>query len=51
MIIVTIREKQEQWEQQYLCEYAAHSADTAGRQKEEPQCDIRTVYIVSLFVD
>lgn len=44
MIIVTIREKQEQWEQQYLCEYAAHSADTAGRQKEEPQCDIRTVY-------
>lgn len=44
MIIVTIREKQEQWEQQYLCEFAAHSADSAGRQKEEAQCDIRTVY-------
>lgn len=41
---MTIREKQEQWEQEYLCEFAALSANSLGRQKEEPQCDIRTVY-------
>ena len=39
-----IREKQEQWEQEYLCKFAALSVNSLGRQKEEPQCDIRTVY-------
>ena len=41
---MTIREKQEQWEKQYLSKYAALSADSLGRDREEPPCDIRPVY-------
>lgn len=41
---MTIREQQEQWEAQYLSPYASLSAQSAGREKEEPQCDIRPVY-------
>lgn len=41
---MTIREKQEQWEAQYLSPYAALSKNSRGRDFYEPQCDIRPVY-------
>ena len=41
---MTIREKQEQWEAQYLSPYAALSKNSRGRDRYEPQCDIRPVY-------
>lgn len=41
---MTIREKQEQWEVQYLSPYAALSKNSRGRDRYEPQCDIRPVY-------
>lgn len=41
---MTIREKQEQWEMQYLSPYAAFSAKSKGRDIEEAPCDIRPVY-------
>ena len=41
---MTIREKQEQWEAQYLSSYAALSKNSRGRDRYEPQCDIRPVY-------
>jgi len=41
---MTIRESLEQWERTYLSPYAAHSADSKGRQKNEEQCDIRPVF-------
>lgn len=41
---MTIREKQEQWEEQYLSPYAALSKNSRGRDYYEPQCDIRPVY-------
>ena len=41
---MTIREKQEQWETQYLSPYAALSKNSRGRDRYEPQCDIRPVY-------
>ena len=41
---MTIREKQEQWEKEYLSPYAALSSASAGRDREEPPCDIRPVY-------
>lgn len=41
---MTIRENLEQWEQDYLSPYAAHSRDSKGRMKEEEQCDIRPVF-------
>ncbi len=41
---MTIREKQEQWEMQYLSPYAALSAESKGRDTEEVPCDIRPVY-------
>ena len=41
---MNIREQQEQWEQQWLSPYAAKSADSEGRDREEAPCDIRTVY-------
>ena len=41
---MTIRERTEQWEKEYLSEYAAHSAESRGKAKDEPQCDIRPVY-------
>ncbi len=39
-----IRETLEQWEKEYLSPYAMHSVDSKGRQREEEQCDIRTVF-------
>lgn len=41
---MTIRDKQEQWEKDYLSQYASLSCNSLGRDVEEPQCDIRTVY-------
>ena len=41
---MTIREKQEQWEAQYLSPYAALSKNSRGRDRYESQCDIRPVY-------
>ncbi len=41
---MTIRENLEQREREYLSKYAALSANSKGRDKEEPQCDIRPVY-------
>ena len=41
---MNIREKTEQIEAQMLSPYAAHSADSLGRDKEEPECDLRTIY-------
>lgn len=44
VIHMTIREKTEQWEQEFLSPYAALSRDSKGRDQEEPPCDIRPVY-------
>lgn len=41
---MNIREKQELWESQYLCPYAALSKNSRGRDFYEEQCDIRPVY-------
>ena len=41
---MTIREQTEQWESEYLSPYAALSAGSKGRDRAEPQCDIRPVY-------
>lgn len=41
---MTIREELEQREKEYLSPYAAFSADSRGRRREEPQCDIRPDY-------
>ena len=41
---MTIRESTEQWEDQFLSPYAAHSRDSRGREVEEAPCDIRPVY-------
>lgn len=41
---MTIREQQEQWEEQYLSPYASKSSLSKGRQVEEPPCDIRPIY-------
>jgi dGTPase len=41
---MTIRESLEQWEADYLSEYAALSKNSRGREIEESQCDIRPVY-------
>lgn len=41
---MTIREMQENREFEILSPYAALSAQSRGRDKEEPQCDIRPVY-------
>ena len=41
---MTIRESLEQREREYLSEYAALSAESKGRDKDEPACDIRPVY-------
>ncbi len=41
---MNIREKQELWESQYLCPYAALSKNSKGRDFYEEQCDIRPVY-------
>ncbi len=39
-----IRTMQEQWERDYLSEYATLSANSKGRDREEDQCDLRTVF-------
>lgn len=41
---MNIRETTEKWERDYLSPYAAMSADTRGRERPEPLCDIRTEY-------
>ncbi|MCR4596127.1 MAG: deoxyguanosinetriphosphate triphosphohydrolase [Lachnospiraceae bacterium] len=41
---MNIRERQEQREKEYLSEYAALSAESAGRLVHEEECDIRTVF-------
>lgn len=41
---MTIRERTEQWERDYLSPYACHSASSKGRLRPEEQCDIRTVF-------
>ncbi len=41
---MNIRQALEQREKEYLSPYAAHSADSMGRMREEEQCDIRPVY-------
>lgn len=41
---LTIREKAERREEEYFSQYAALSKDSKGRDRDEPQCDIRTVY-------
>jgi len=41
---MNIREQQEEYERHFLSIYAAHSADSKGRDRQEAQCDIRTVY-------
>lgn len=41
---MTIREKLEKWEEEYLSPFAALSKNSKGRDTEEVQCDIRPVY-------
>ncbi len=41
---ITIREMTEAIEDEYLSPYAAHSKDSKGRARIEPQCDIRPVF-------
>lgn len=40
----SIREMAEEREYEVLSPYAAHAGDSKGREREEPQCDIRSVY-------
>ena len=41
---MTIREQLEQREKEYLSPYAAKSRESAGRMRDEEQCDIRPVF-------
>ena len=41
---MTIREETEQIERQVLSKYASFSDSTMGRDTDDPQCDLRTVY-------
>ncbi len=41
---MTIRESTEKMEHEMLCKYASFADKSLGRDEEEPQCDIRTVY-------
>lgn len=41
---MNIRERAEEKEYQNLSPYASHSRDSRGREKPEPECDIRTIY-------
>ena len=41
---MTIREEQEKREHQIFSCYASFSDESRGRDREEPQCDLRTVY-------
>ncbi len=44
MALMTIREKLEEREVEYLSPYAVLSRDSKGREREEEQCDIRPVF-------
>ena len=39
-----VRESLEQWEREYLSPYATLSVNSRGRDREEPECDIRPVF-------
>ena len=41
---MTIREQIEQMEREMLSPYACLSVNSRGRDKEEPECDIRPVF-------
>ncbi len=41
---MTIRERLEQWEEEYLSPYAAKSKNSQGRLRAEAECDIRPVF-------
>lgn len=41
---MNLRESFEEREFQELSPYAAHSRNSRGRDRYEPECDIRTVY-------
>ena len=41
---MNIREKQELWEREYLSPFASLSQNSLGRDREEPQCDLRPLY-------
>jgi len=41
---MNVREKLESLEHEYLCEYAAFSDQSKGRDIDEPMCDVRTIY-------
>lgn len=41
---MNVREKLETLEHEYLCEYAAFSDQSRGRDVDEPMCDVRTIY-------
>lgn len=41
---MNIREQQESREHEYMSPYASFSDESRGRDKPEPQCDIRTIY-------
>ena len=41
---MTIRERIEELERATLSPHAALSAESRGREVDEPQCDVRTVY-------
>lgn len=41
---MNIREKQEQWEKVYLSPFASLSQNSLGRDREEPQCDLRPLF-------
>ncbi len=41
---MNIRETQEEWEKEHLSPYAALSINSQGRDTNETECDIRTVY-------
>lgn len=41
---MNIRELHEKQEHEYLCQYASFSDESRGRDREEPQCEMRTIY-------
>lgn len=41
---MNIREEQEKREHEYMSPYASFSDQSRGRDREEPQCDMRTIY-------
>ena len=41
---MNIRERTEQYEKKYLSEFAVCAVDSKGRNRQEPECDIRTCF-------